>query len=70
MGLFRFIVNMIKLTIFVTITMIATILFIWITSTILKIILSIFFPEHSDIIALALAILLLIIALTIINRQL
>jgi len=70
MGLFRFIVNMIKLTIFVTVTMIATILFIWITSTILKIILSILFPEHADVMALVLAVILLIMALAIINRQL
>jgi hypothetical protein len=61
---------MIKLTIFVTVTMIATILFIWITSTILKIILSILFPEHADVMALVLAVILLIMALAIINRQL
>ena len=70
MGLFRFIINTIKLTIFVTVTMIVTILFIWITSAILKILLSIFFPENADIMALLLAVILLIMALTIITRQL
>jgi len=69
MGLFRFIINMFKLTMFVTITMVATILFIWITSTILKILLSIFFPKNADTVALVIAVILLITALAIINRQ-